>query len=171
MGSARPKTFRVTGYLVDRTPCPCPVVLPPNIRYLWCSLRRTQGARFLRFTNNFRYLLLSTHAADSEAILVDPVNVPCGAKSRSYQHHKVNHIGALLVSHYPSLLQSDHIQFDGPNCVEDFLEWLFTVEACTSAVYYKTPHANKNDQRAGVLLSGGIQLPYLWETSWSSNGA
>lgn len=66
--------------------------------------------------------------ADCEAILTR-VDFPQGNKTRVYQQHTVNHIGAVVVSRYPALLCHDYIQFDGPDCVVSFLQWLFGIEA------------------------------------------
>lgn len=65
--------------------------------------------------------------ADSEAIL-RRVDIARGPKTRVYQEHTVNHVGAVLVSRYPTLLQHDYVQFDGPDCVDRFLRWLFGIE-------------------------------------------
>ena len=66
--------------------------------------------------------------ADSEAVLTQ-VDIAHGRKTRVYQQHMVNHIGAVVISRYPALLNHDYIQFDGPDCVDRFLQWLFGIEA------------------------------------------
>ena len=58
--------------------------------------------------------------ADCEAILT----LVRGDESKNtmiYQNHQPNHVGVKLVSDYPNLIQDEYKQFDGKECIIDFL--------------------------------------------------
>ena len=65
--------------------------------------------------------------ADIESVL-KPVNMQQGESTTVEQEHIANHIGCRLVSRYPELLDDNYKQFDGENCIDQFLEYLFTME-------------------------------------------
>jgi len=67
--------------------------------------------------------------ADCEALLEpveDDKNKSCS--SSVYQNHHARHIGVKLVSRYPSYLSDNYKQFDGENCMEEFLNYCVDVK-------------------------------------------
>ena len=65
--------------------------------------------------------------ADIESILKE-VSIQKGAGTTIEQQHIANHIGCRLVSRYPNLLTDRYRQFDGEDCIEQFLKYLFEME-------------------------------------------
>ena len=66
--------------------------------------------------------------ADIESILA-PADEARGAKTTAYQVHVPWFVGARLVSRYPEALASRYVGFVGSDCIDQFLQWLFDVEA------------------------------------------
>ena len=46
----------------------------------------------------------------------------------TYQNHQVNHVGVKLVSDYPDLIHDEYKQFDGSNCMIEFLNYCLDVQ-------------------------------------------
>ena len=65
--------------------------------------------------------------ADSESYL-RPIEIKKGKGTTLYQNHVTNNIGVKLVSLYPELIKDSYKQFDGENCVDEFLKYLFELE-------------------------------------------
>ena len=66
--------------------------------------------------------------ADIESILA-PADDARGAKTTAYQTHLPWFVGVRLVSRYPDVLASAYADFVGSDCIDQFLQWLFDVEA------------------------------------------
>ena len=60
--------------------------------------------------------------ADCESIL-KPVEDDHTKNTQIYQNHHVNHVGVKLVSDFPDLICDEYKQFDGSNCMIDFLNY------------------------------------------------
>ena len=65
--------------------------------------------------------------ADCEAILT-PVKGDESKNTMIYQNHQPNHVGVKLVSDYPHLIQDEYKQFDGKDCIIEFLKYTTDVE-------------------------------------------
>jgi hypothetical protein len=97
------------------------------------------GEHINKFNNTKKMLRIPFVVyADGESVLTK-VDLKKGDATNIYQHHKMNHIGCKLVSTYPNLLSDEYKQFDGENCVEDFLNYCFD----TQHKAYKLIMANK----------------------------
>lgn len=65
--------------------------------------------------------------ADCESMLI-PVDIHKGEGTHVYQHHKVYHVGCKFVSQYPTVISDEYKQFDGEDCVEQFLTYCFDMQ-------------------------------------------
>ena len=86
------------------------------------------GKHINKFFNHHRkYKIPFVIYADCESIL-KPIDIKKGSGTTLYQNHIVNNVGVKLVSDYPELIKDDYKSFDGENCMEEFLKYLFELQ-------------------------------------------
>lgn len=98
-----------------------------------------EGRHSVEFRNTKKQLRVPfVLYADCESIL-KPVQDDPTKNTQIYQNHHVNHVGVKLVSDFPDLIHDEYKQFDGSNCMIDFLNYcLDTQNKCLGILHDET---------------------------------
>jgi hypothetical protein len=87
-----------------------------------------EGENVVEFRNHKKALAVPFHIiADTESILIK-VDEQRGNSTQIYQVHEASHVGCLLVSDFPEILNGEYKRFYGKNCVTEFLEYVKEIE-------------------------------------------